>query len=159
MDLAAKPLLAVAAGIVQFGANDLATVKVANLDIKHRVINKDQCIAIAEYLPSSFEYTSLYSPASSRTLNPLSLDFSEAFDASLSTTQVQQIMAFLQDFTDCFDNTLHSTTTLVQHHIHTGDAKPVSNPPHRASAAENDTINGLIDEMLQQGIIRPSRSP
>ncbi|KAG0929312.1 hypothetical protein G6F29_012095 [Rhizopus arrhizus] len=67
--------------------------------------------------------------------------------------------SLLQDFSDCFDSTPRSTTPLVQHHIDTGDARPISSPPHRASAAENDTINGLIDEMLQQGIIRPSRSP
>ena len=63
----------------------------------------------------------------------------------------------LTDFSDCFDSSPASTTPSVKHVIDTGDERPISSPPHRASVAENDTINGLIDEMLQQGIIRPSR--
>ncbi|KAG0921771.1 hypothetical protein G6F26_014115 [Rhizopus arrhizus] len=48
-----KSLISVAVGTVQFDNSGLATVKIANLNIKHKTINKGQRIAIAEYLPSS----------------------------------------------------------------------------------------------------------
>ena len=41
-DLAAEKLLCVAAGIVNFDKNGVATVKIANLDSKHNQINKGQ---------------------------------------------------------------------------------------------------------------------
>ncbi|OBZ83675.1 hypothetical protein A0J61_08273 [Choanephora cucurbitarum] len=52
-DLAAKSLVAVAAGIVQFDDQGQAIVKLANLDIKNQIINKGQRIAIAELTQTS----------------------------------------------------------------------------------------------------------
>lgn len=65
----------------------------------------------------------------------------------------------LGEFSDCFASKASTVTPLVQHHIDTGDQRPLSQPPHRVSGAENDTINGLLKEMLEQGIIRESNSP
>ncbi|KAG1135854.1 hypothetical protein G6F37_012378 [Rhizopus arrhizus] len=48
INLAAKSLISVAAGTVQFDNSGLATVKIAHLDIKHKIINKGQRIAIAD---------------------------------------------------------------------------------------------------------------
>lgn len=65
----------------------------------------------------------------------------------------------LSEFLDCFQSTASSTTHAIQHHIDTGSSRPISSPPHRTSAAENDLISDLVDDMLAQGIIRPSHSP
>ncbi|KAG0736172.1 hypothetical protein G6F33_011893 [Rhizopus arrhizus] len=161
-------LIAVAAGIVQFDHTGLATVKVANLDVKPRITNKGERIAFAEYLPSSFHYINYkdFQPAthsvasiSTTTPNNATLDLSGSLGDSLSATETEQMTQLLREFSDCFDSSHRSTTHLVKHHIDTGNERPIASAPHRASAAENDTINGLTDEMLQQGIIRPRRSP
>jgi hypothetical protein len=65
----------------------------------------------------------------------------------------------LSDFIDCFESTPTSTTPLVKQHIDTGDAKLIASSPHRALAAENNTINGFLEDMLQQEIIGLSCSP
>ena len=47
-------LIAVAAGVVQFDKNGLATVKIVNLDLKPKLLNKNQHIAFV--LPMSFTF-------------------------------------------------------------------------------------------------------
>jgi hypothetical protein len=64
----------------------------------------------------------------------------------------------LQSFRNLFQSTVQEPTPITSHHIDTGSTKPVSSPPHRASGPENDTINELVDDMLRQGIITPSKS-
>ncbi|KAI9331004.1 hypothetical protein BD770DRAFT_403670, partial [Pilaira anomala] len=60
-DVTLEKLLSVAAGIVQFDASGMATVKIANLNTTDVIINKGQHIASYEYLPSSFELHSISS--------------------------------------------------------------------------------------------------
>ncbi|UYV75961.1 hypothetical protein LAZ67_13001935, partial [Cordylochernes scorpioides] len=50
-------------------------------------------------------------------------------------------------------------TNLAKHRIDTEDAKPIKHKPYRVSAKERDIIKEQIDEMLTEGIIRPSSSP
>ena len=45
----------------------------------------------------------------------------------------------------------------VQQHLHRGS--PICQPVHRQPATLQDTINGEVHKMLQQGIIQPSCSP
>ena len=47
----------------------------------------------------------------------------------------------------------------MEHHIDTGNAKPVSQRPYRHSRFEEDFLKKLIEELKAFGLIRPSSSP
>jgi len=51
------------------------------------------------------------------------------------------------------------TTPLTSHYIDTGDHRPISVPPYRTGPAQKQEIDKLIQEMLENGIARPSKSP
>ena len=166
-DKALEKLLSVAAGVVEFNKDGIATVKVANLDNKEAILNKGQCIVSFKYLQTSPELCRISdNPSSihsldthSSTVAKSSLDFSRSIGEGLSVSEGDAMNGLLGEFSDCFNTVASSVTPLVQHSINTGDHRPISQPPHRTSAAENETISTLIDEMLQQGIVRPSNSP
>ena len=50
-------------------------------------------------------------------------------------------------------------TTLIEHEIDTGDAKPVKQNAYRANPRNKVLIKKEVDEMLKRGIIEPSLSP
>ena len=50
-------------------------------------------------------------------------------------------------------------TSIVEHHISTGDHNPVRQQPRRVTFSLRDKVKELVDEMLEQGIITPSSSP
>ena len=50
-------------------------------------------------------------------------------------------------------------TSLAQHAIDTGDAKPIKQPFRRVPLAFADEEKKAIDKLLSQGVIRPSKSP
>lgn len=170
-DVAMEKLLSVASGIVEFNQNGVATVKVANLNTSNIHINKGQHIASYEYLPvsptlypishSSSNLSSIQSSANTTVSSApvTTLDMSSSIGDTLSGVETATLKGLLNEYSDCFATKASSVTPLVQHHIDTGDHRPLSQPPHRVSAAENDTITGLLEEMLEQGIIRESNSP
>ncbi|KAK9805131.1 hypothetical protein WJX72_001062 [[Myrmecia] bisecta] len=47
----------------------------------------------------------------------------------------------------------------VEHHIDTGDHRPIKQQPYRFSKAENDLIDKEVKRMLEEGVIHPSHSP
>src|SRR5689334_17280596 len=50
-------------------------------------------------------------------------------------------------------------TFTVRHRIDTGSAPPYREPPRRLGPEKTNVIKDKIDTLLEQGIIRPSRSP
>ena len=51
------------------------------------------------------------------------------------------------------------TTQLAQHRIDTGSALPVAAAPYRVSPAQLAVIDTQVQDMLENGMIRPSSSP
>ena len=47
----------------------------------------------------------------------------------------------------------------MQHHIDTGDAKPIRQQARRVPLPRRETVHTLLNEMLAKGIISPSKSP
>ncbi|KAK3529642.1 hypothetical protein QTP70_032519 [Hemibagrus guttatus] len=50
-------------------------------------------------------------------------------------------------------------TSLIEHSIDTGDAKPVHLPPYRTSPTKKQLIKDQIGKMLNEGIIEPATGP
>ena len=73
----------------------------------------------------------------------------------------KELFCLLNDFQGSFskDDTDLGLTTLTEHQIDTGDAKPVKQPPRRPPLALAGEEKKAIDQMLQQGIIQKSTSP
>ena len=51
------------------------------------------------------------------------------------------------------------TTDMVQHVIDTGDNHPVRQPPRCIPFALRGKVEEMVDDMLQHGIVKPSKSP
>ena len=87
----------------------------------------------------------------------------EALDVSpaLADKERQQLRTVLADHADVFalDPTELGSTEVVQHDIDTGDTRPIRQPARRIPFVLRHTIDDMVDDMLQQGIIRPSHSP
>ena len=61
------------------------------------------------------------------------------------------------EYSDVFDNKPGSTT-LAEHRIETGSAKPVRQPPYRLPQAYLETVQKDLQAMEENGIIEPSNS-
>jgi len=48
---------------------------------------------------------------------------------------------------------------VLPHHIETGDAPPIKQPPRRPPLSAVDAEDEILDEMLRTGVIQPSNSP
>ncbi|UYV79737.1 hypothetical protein LAZ67_18000530 [Cordylochernes scorpioides] len=77
---------------------------------------------------------------------------------NLSPKEQKELKQVLERYGDLFSSRL-GRTNLAKHRIDTEDAKPIKHKPYRVSAKERDIIKEQIDEMLTEGIIRPSSSP
>ncbi len=79
-------------------------------------------------------------------------------EACLSNTEKEQLSGLLESFSDLFDGHL-GRTSLTEHSIDTGNAKPVHLPPYRTSPAKKQLIDDQIGKMLNDGIIEPATGP
>lgn len=79
-------------------------------------------------------------------------------EACLSNAEKEQLSGLLESFSDLFDGHL-GRTSLIEHSIDTGNAKPVHLPPYRTSPAKKRLIEDQIGKMLNDGIIEPATGP
>jgi hypothetical protein len=88
----------------------------------------------------------------------------EPTGASLTPEQKEELDALLTSFADIFCETHggapgHFSPGLgIFHQISTGDAKPVTQRPYRYSHFEQQFIIDTVRKLLDQGLIRPSKS-
>ena len=73
----------------------------------------------------------------------------------------EELAKLLIEFQDVFsrDKTDLGRTHLGKHYIHTNNAKPVKLPPRRVPLAFEGEEKAAIEQLVQQGSIRPSTSP
>ncbi|XP_045101301.1 uncharacterized protein LOC123498200 [Portunus trituberculatus] len=81
--------------------------------------------------------------------------------ACLSREQVDEVKKVLTLYADVFSKGDHDLgwTSLVKHHIHTGDSRPVKLPPQKIAPARWLEVEKAVEELLEQGIIKKSFSP
>ena len=79
----------------------------------------------------------------------------------LGEMERQQIRRLVENYEDTFykKGEKLSHTSLVQHRINTGDAEPIKQPPRREPIHLRGKGAEEVKQMLQDGIIVPSKSP
>lgn len=79
---------------------------------------------------------------------------------NLTSKQREDLTQLLVKYEDVFvtENSAIGIVPFIRHEIDTGDHDPIRSKPYRVSVAEQKVIRGLVDEMLEANIIRPSRS-
>ena len=88
-------------------------------------------------------------------------DTVERAAANLTTSQRDKLYEALLCYEDVFavDNSDLGCTNRLKHHINTGDAAPVRQPPRRISPHRQEEVTALLADMENRGIIQPSKSP
>ena len=75
----------------------------------------------------------------------------------LTAEQRAELCALLREFLGVMSN-MPEVTSMAEHRIKTGDARPVKLPPYRIPQAYREAIQLEVKEMLEAGIIEPSTS-
>lgn len=80
--------------------------------------------------------------------------------ADLTDKQEKQLNSLLAEYDELFvtKNENIGIVPFIKHVIDTGDTYPLRSKPYRVSFTEQKVIRDLVDEMLNAGVIRPSRS-
>ena len=78
----------------------------------------------------------------------------------LNEIERAKLKQFLIEYSDIFskDDWDIGLTSLGEHHIETGDAKPLKFPPRRMAPEAREAADKIVDQLLQRGLIRPSKS-
>ena len=82
-------------------------------------------------------------------------------DSCLSIEQREILRKTLLKFSDIFvgSSKAPGRTNLIEFNIDTGDSPPIRSAPYRTSKAEGDVMEAEINQYLELGLIRPSKSP
>jgi hypothetical protein len=80
--------------------------------------------------------------------------------AELTAHEESQLTELLDQYGDLFvtQNENIGIVPFIKHVVDTGEAEPIRSKPYRVSFKEQQVIRKLVDEMLEAGVIRPSRS-
>ncbi len=95
------------------------------------------------------------------TVPPHLVDLYQDTCKGLSQKQRERVKELLISFSDTFskgENDL-GLTSLIEHTIDTGNARPIKVPPRRVPLAYAGEDKNAIDQMLARGLIQPSKSP
>lgn len=84
-------------------------------------------------------------------------DAQPCINVGLSADQQSDVKQLLAEYADVFSNK-PGCTSLAEHRIETGSAKPVRQHPYRLPHAYRDTVQEELRDMLEHGIIETSTS-
>ena len=87
-------------------------------------------------------------------------DLYERGKEELGDGDSDQLHGLLEEYSDIFasEGKPLGRTSLVQHTIHTGERRPVRQPPRRAPLGQESVVQEELDKMLKQKVIEPSSS-
>ncbi|KAI8485080.1 hypothetical protein Bbelb_371860 [Branchiostoma belcheri] len=90
-----------------------------------------------------------------------SLPVVDLSDIDLPQPQLTRLSDLIEANRDCFSTSATDIgrTTLVEHRIDTGDAKPIRQQPYRTPVHRRDALREQLSSMLEQDVIEPSTSP
>ena len=81
--------------------------------------------------------------------------------SQLIDAEKSMLLPLLKEFADIFsiDKNDIGLTDAVQHEIDTGQEKPIACPYRRVPMPLEDKVEGMVQDLVNKGIIRPSDSP
>ena len=92
------------------------------------------------------------------------IDLGEA-EKHLKTAEIQALQALLKKHSNLWEKVIGlgnaqdvATRTPLEHHVDTGDKRPVHMPPYREGPKHREIIQEHVKKMLDDEIIEPSRS-
>eukprot|EP00794_Sanderia_malayensis_P016602 gene16602-biopygen14025 len=92
-------------------------------------------------------------------MDPCTLqELETAISSSLSSHDRNQLFQTLLEYPDVFNNGL-GHTTVISHKINTGDSPPIRQHPRRLPYHYRGEVDKQVQDMLTQGVIKPSTSP
>jgi hypothetical protein len=181
-DLLVERGILVARGIIKMGRHSLIA-KLANISATEVTLEALQEIASVEEIDNTFQIEHLTVIDENQKPNEPEIRENQAGDArsrneliesikvaipklkisfeQFDDEELKSITNTLMRNKDLFDITIHKygLDKGVQHIIDTRQARPVCQPPHRLSPKERQLIRDMTEDMLQNGVIRPSVSP
>ena len=85
----------------------------------------------------------------------------EVDESYLSSIELFQLRQLIEDYSDVFalDDLELGMTDAVSHSIDTGDHLPIRQAPHQVPFILRKKIEEMVDEMMDKGIIQPSKRP
>ncbi|CAM4797928.1 unnamed protein product [Rotaria magnacalcarata] len=137
-------------------------IQIANLTIKLTLIHRGQKLAMLSRLNNAqinaicqAEKTKKGAMLSSSTTE-IETDLSET---NLTEKQKNNLKQLLQSFSDVFRKQNGRTNTLKHQITLKSESKSFNSPPYRYAPIRRQVIEQNIEEMLEEGIIEPSKSP
>ncbi|XP_023702345.1 uncharacterized protein LOC111861746 [Cryptotermes secundus] len=129
------------------------------------VTHKDQKLRRGSPLPHCKPVTLMALPEVGQPpapgLTPKLADVTTAAKPHLNTREFQELEDLVSEFADIFarDNEDYGRTNKVYHRIHTGEARPIRQPPRKVPLTKQAEVKDMLDNMRGQGVIEESDSP
>ena len=150
----------------QLGVAAVLARKVGN-SVPMRLINtQEQAVILAKntqvamYVPAEVvpDVQLRASSIEQKNWNPTET-FSEDLQ-ELLPEEKDKFFGLLKEYEDCFMTEEKSLgqTSIVKHHIHTGNSAPIKQRPRREPLGMKDAVKEEIEKMMNKGIIEPSTS-
>ena len=136
-------------------------LRVVNTDVSPVTLYKNSTLAKAELIDQEAICSKLEENEDILTMKKPDKELPLYLPEDISETQKNQFLAILSQYSEIISSTLEDLghTTIMQHHIDTGNSPPIRQQPRRILLPRRETVRKLLDEMLKKGIISPSKSP
>ncbi len=145
------------------GVHDVVPVRVMNVHSTPRVVKRGMSIATltpvdeTEIICSSSETENACEDSQHDHVKELLKQTVTGLDSSYH----EQVQDLLYKYSDVFSSSSYDIgrTDITKHHIHTGDAVPVRQPPRRKPPDQRVEIERQVQDLLKEGLITKSNSP
>src|SRR6218665_2818930 len=148
-----------AAGVVVVDTADMTPIRVMNVSEQPTTLSKNQVIGGLYPVEVTEKATE---PDEGRRVNELSVVEGLMADVpnEVPTEARERLEHMLKEYVDVFSLTEKDLgrTTVCEHRIDTADSRPVKQPLRRQPFAYGDIIDKQLGQMLQAGVIEPTKS-
>ena len=131
-----------------------------NMLRKYHTTESHSCMVdVHVQVPDSDEDDSLGGSIPSLVENCESRVSEVTFGPDLRKEQQEQLKEITLEFAEVLqDNPGRASVVLIQHHVDTGEARPIRQQPYRLPHARRALVNQEVEKMLKMGVIQPSSS-
>ena len=150
--------LGVARAVV--GVHDVIPVRVMNVHQTSRVVKRGMSVATL----TPVNETDIFCGSDHQGPEELAHHVKDLYKETISKLDNEyhsQVAELLMDYSDVFSSGTYDIgkTGMIKHHIHTGDAVPVRQPPRRKPPDQREEIERQVKGLLSEGLITRSNSP